>query len=201
MEENFSTTQKKVAIISNNLHCERHYQYISTTEKYFKFNGWVVEDNFDVNKIVICGCGFHDAMWDKVSRALEDIKKTNFLEKNIIITACMPKTQEATLEKEFHGQVVEIGEEHILDKLIKAQIPFNDIKLVNMYRVHEKCRSVAQEHDMFHIKISQGCLRECTFCVINKAKGYIKSVPLDQIVHQVKQAVKYFRLMIIFKSI
>lgn len=183
--------KKRVAIITNNIHCERHVQYFSTLEKYFRVNGWMVRRDFNVNKIVICGCGFHDAMSDKIKRALEEIRNTNFLEKNIIIMACLAKIREQDLKKEFKGQIVELHREELLDNIIQAQIPFKEISLVNVFKLNEKYHFKDKTNETFNIKISEGCLRKCTFCVINKAKGYIKSVPFDAIAAQVEAAIKW----------
>jgi ribosomal protein S12 methylthiotransferase len=196
MEENkmkrnrYPYTTKRVAIITNNIHCGRHVQYFSTLEKYFRVNGWTVRKDFNVNKIVICGCGFHDAMNEKVKRVLQEIRNTNFLEKNIIIMACLTKIREQDLKKEFKGQIVELHREELLDNIIQAQIPFKEVPLVNVFKLNEKCHFTDKISENFHIKISEGCLKKCTFCVINKAKGYIKSVPFDEIAAQVEVAVK-----------
>jgi len=198
MRINNITNSKKAAIVTNNIHCERHYQYFSTIEKYFKFNGWEIVGNFNVNKIVICGCGFHDAMYEKIKRTLDEIKKTNFLEKNIIIMGCLPKTQEYNLKKDFNGQTIDINQEHQLDDLIGATIHFKDIQPVNVFRIHEKCSKEQKENQLFNIKISQGCLKQCTFCVINKAKGDISSVPLQKIIDQVKKAITLDKQKIFF---
>jgi ribosomal protein S12 methylthiotransferase len=193
MKSNSPLMKKRIAIITNNLHCERHIQYFSTIEKYLKSNGWEIAENFNVHKIIICGCGFHDAMYEKVKRTLREIRETNFLEKNIIILACLTKTHEMDLKKHFKGEIVEFHREELLDRIVSARITFKEIRLVNMYKIHEKCCSENKINENFYIKISEGCLRECTFCVINKAKGYIGSVPFDKIVGQVKTAIEYGR--------
>ena len=198
MKENHVSTKKRVAIVTNNIHCERHTQYFSTIEKYFKFNGWEISQDFKVNKIVICGCGFHDAMYEKIKRTLDEIKKLNFLEKNIIIMACLPKTQGANLQRDFNGHVIALKHEHLLDDLIEAKIPFKDIQPVNVFRVHEKCTVDTSDSQFFNIKISQGCLKQCTFCVINKAKGDICSAPLPHIIEQVKRAINLGKNKIFF---
>lgn len=190
MKVNHIHTQKRIAIITNNLHCERHFQYFSTIEKYFRLNGWVIAGDFNVNKIIICGCGFHDAMYEKVTRTLEKIKSINFLEKNIIIMACLTRTHEVDLKRKFKGYIIEFHQEELLDDIIDANIPFKQVKPVNKFNVHKKCRLKNSNKNRFYIKISQGCLRQCTFCVINKAKGFIKSVPFAEIREQVQKAIE-----------
>jgi tRNA A37 methylthiotransferase MiaB len=180
--------KKRVAIITNNIHCERHYQYFSTLEKYFKINGWEVAEDLTADKIIICGCGFHDAMYEKVLRVLKEIREKSYLEKNIIIMACLTKTHEKGLRSHFKGHILEFHSEEQLDQLIQAGVPFKKVPPVNVYRIPKKCGTRQKKNDYFHIKISQGCLRECTFCVINKAKGPLKSVPFREIETQLRKA-------------
>ncbi|MCP4152414.1 MAG: radical SAM protein, partial [bacterium] len=75
------------------------------------------------------------------------------------------------------------------DKNIGAEISFADLKLNNLYKPHGQFE-VPPEEQFFHIKISQGCLKECTFCVINKAKGYIRSIPREEVIKQYKTAIQ-----------
>ncbi|MCP4147865.1 MAG: hypothetical protein GY757_08950, partial [bacterium] len=189
MTNNERIIRKRVAVITNNIHCERHYQYSSTIEKYFATNDWEIAEGFDVNKIVICACGFHDAMYDKIKRTLAEISKTNFLDKNIIVMACLTKTHENELKKNFKGEIVDIYHEEQLDKIIEAQVPFAEISPVNIFHVPEKCDVDTEKDDRFFVKISEGCLKECTFCVINKAKGQLRSFSFETITKQVQKAV------------
>jgi ribosomal protein S12 methylthiotransferase len=189
MKDDNILTRKRIAIITNNLHCERHVQYFSTLEKYFVSNGWIVTEDFNVNKIVICACGFHDAMVEKIMRTLAEIRKSNFLEKNIIIMACLTKTHQEELNKYFKGHIIELHREELLDTIIRAKVPYREVPLVNVFNVHDKCKSESKENKMFNIKISEGCLMKCTFCVIKKAKGYIRSFSYETIAEQVKKAV------------
>ncbi len=195
MENEKNLMQKKVAVITNNVHCERHSQYFSTIERYFVTNGWTIAENFDAHKIVICACGFHEAMVRKIEQALEDIAKTNFLEKNIILMACLTKTHEEELKKNFKGHIVPLHREELLDELIKAEVAFKEIPPVNMLKFNDDNLPLENKNAprTFYIKISEGCLRECTFCVINKAKGYIKSVPFDEIARQIRIAGEHRR--------
>lgn len=179
--------KRKVAIVTNNLHCERHVQYYATIEKYLKTNGWSISEDFNVEKIIIVACGFHDSMYEKVLRILQHLRKIHFLEKNIIIMGCLAKTHEQNLETNFNGYRILLDNEHLLDDIIRAEVPFAGIIPVNQLRM-EREAGEQKKDKMFYIKIARGCLRRCTFCVINKAKGYIRSVPVPVIVSQFKMA-------------
>ncbi len=179
---------KRVAIVTNNVHCERHTAYYATVEKYFRTNGWKVCDDLNVDKIIICGCGFHDLMYEKFIKILEAAREVNFPEKNIIVMACLPKTQSEKLKEQFGGEIIGIHEEEILDRIIGAKVEFKDVKYVNVFNKYNL--TPPEKIPVYYVKISEGCLRECTFCIINKAKGYINSRPVEDIIKEVKTGVE-----------
>ncbi|MCL6591620.1 MAG: radical SAM protein [Firmicutes bacterium] len=176
-------TRKKVAIITNNINCERNTQYYSMIEKYFRINNWDICDNFSVDKIIIVGCGFHDHMYEKVKKAIAETKNSKISEENIIIAGCVPKTHESLLEKGFQGKIVQYHQEALLDEIIAARVKFDHTKYINLFNVHDN--SIINK-ECFYIKIAEGCLQQCTFCVIKKVKGLIKSRPVNEIIEQLK---------------
>lgn len=175
--------KKRVAIVTNNTNCERHVQYYSRLERYFIANNWVIKDNFDVDLVVISGCGFHNLMLEKVKTLLKELSSIGF-EENVVLTGCIPTTHEEEWKKSFNGQIVKLNGEASLDGLINADIAYKDVKLPILMKPHKDVHS--DENKVFHIKISEGCIRKCSFCVIHKAKGKHRSVSFEEIADQFK---------------
>lgn len=184
-----SSAVRKVAIVTNNMNCERNNQYYSTIEKYFRRNSWMIREDFYVDLVVICACGFHDVMYKKVISTIDYIRKNEFPCRDIILMGCLPGTHEPELARDFSGSIVKLHREEELDARIAAGIPFGDILPNNLFRPHGQFR-VSRPEEFFHIKISEGCLRKCTFCVINKAKGALRSVLPADILEQFRSAVQ-----------
>jgi len=65
--------------------------------------------------------------------------------------------------------------------LQKIHSKFN-IKIQPLYNI---C-SCLYGPDVFHIRISIGCLGNCTYCAIKHAKGSLKSVPIHEIISKFK---------------
>lgn len=162
---------KSVAIITNSKECTRHIQYYATLENYLTANNFSVKDDFQVDKVLICACGFHDFMFNKVQNTLNALKSINFPEESIVILGCLPKTHQPSIAKAFRGPVIPFGQEYLLDNMLNADIPFNQIQPTNIFRLEPD----EPPRDLFFIKIAQGCFGKCTFCVINKAKGPLRS--------------------------
>ncbi len=182
-------TGKKVAILTNNLICGMNKRYFSMLEKYFVSNGWIISTNFDAELVVFSACGFHDLMHGAVKASLEQLKAINFPREKIILMGCQLKTHEQELKKLFDGCIVEAGNESLLDGMIHAEVPYSSIEVTNVYNspVEEAER---EKNQLFSILIEDGCLKQCTFCVVNKARGDIKSTALNEIEAQFRLAVK-----------
>jgi len=169
-----------VAIVTNNLICELNSKYFSRLEKYFSLNGWVIRNDFEVDRIVFSTCGLSDSMMDIVKNALGQLAGETFPTEKIIVMGCLPKTHETELQKVFQGKIINFGEEEQLDRMIEAKIPFREIDGTNVFRRNE----------LFNIQVSDGCLRECTYCVIKKAHGILRSIPVADIEKQFRGAIR-----------
>jgi len=181
---------KKVAILTNNIICEVICRYYSTLEKYFILNGWEVTTDFNCDLVIFPACGVMDEMHRAVNIALEQLEQINFPKNNIIITGCQPKTHEAELAATFKGKIIEYGKEYMLDEIINAHIPFAHIKPTNVFKAFVGIQNKGRS-ELFNIQISDGCLQCCTFCVINKAHGYIRSFAMEDILEQYRSAVEH----------
>ncbi len=181
------TVPRTVAILTNNTNCERHVQYYSTLEKYFMANRWIIADTFDVDMVVISGCGFHNMMLEKVKKLLADLDDANF-GGELVMTGCIPTTHAAEWKKGFRGTLVQLSGEASLDGLIKATVPFKTLQPVNILKPHHDT-VVKEEDKILHVKVADGCIRKCTFCVIHKAKGKIRSFPAADLHKQIDAGV------------
>lgn len=177
---------KKVTIISNNLECDELAGYFSRLEKYFRINNWEISKDLNADLIIIVACGAIDLVYLYVKNALSDIyaKKGDY--ESTIIMGCQAITYRDKLQQIFDGRMIAYGEENILDEIICAKNKFSDIKTPNVYKFSDE-----YPNELFTIIISTGCLRRCTYCIINKAHGSIKSKKIQDICEEYAVAIKY----------
>jgi MiaB/RimO family radical SAM methylthiotransferase len=189
MKSNHTVSQKNVLLLTNDQDCKSHIHHITKAERYFVKNGWKIAKGLrDFDSVVIGACGFHNAQFEKVMRIVGKLKRINFPEKDIIIIGCLPRTHESDLDTSFNGKLVPYGEEEYLDELIGAEYPFKTIKTDNLLLL---CEAVAKNKEpVFYINTGIGCLGACSYCVIKKAKGNLRSFPVEKIVEQYKEALK-----------
>ena len=183
--------EKNVLIVSNNIECERHVQFFSQIEKYFEANGWSLIDNLESSKraqmIVICACGYHKMMYDRVADVLKVFREKGYSDQEIIISGCLPKTFEDDLKGIFSGHLVEFRKPEKFDTIIESQIGFKDISLDNVFNIWGEKQD--SRNKMFYIKIADGCLGHCTYCVIKRSKGSITSISKEEILKQYLKAI------------
>lgn len=175
--------KKKVVILTNNVTCIILFQNIAKIEKYFMVNGWEIsEDMQSADKVVICGCGFIEGMFRKIQNTLAYLKNIGFPEENIIIFGCVSTIYKDVFQESFHGELIENSNYSKIDDLINAEYKFDDISPANTYVMPQKPK------DRYHIKVMQGCMMKCTYCVIKKATGYANSYSPEVILEQARNA-------------
>lgn len=181
--------KRRVAILTNHLACDMNTKYYSTLEKYFNSNEWEVVNDFDAELIVFSTCGFVDEKFRIVMNAVSKLKADGFPAQSIILMGCLPKTHENEVKDLFNGTIVNFGKEEELDRIINAKVPFKGINLTNVFKAPNEANTNKKEK-LFNIIIEDGCLKQCTFCVVNKAHGDIKSTPLSEIENQFRKAIE-----------
>jgi len=97
--------------------------------------------------------------------------RANFLGGTTVKTASSWKKAKIGMGKTLH---------QINDRIPLESIPFLDRLLASTHALHSRAACIT---------IEQGCLGNCSFCVIPLAKGQTRSVPIGLIVDQVKKSV------------
>lgn len=176
---------KTVSLLTNNVVCEQHFYYIARLEKYLRKNGFELRRDFSPNGwIILCGCGFHESMFVKVVNTINHVKALGISDSKVIVLGCISKIYRSELEKMYRSHVVETKEESQLDAIMDMDIPLKNVRFENALQFPDDRRN-----STFFIKILEGCLMKCTYCVIKKAMGFVKSVPKDEIIARFRTAI------------
>ena len=101
---------------------------------------------------------------------------------------CITKTFTDSLNMIFDGIVIQYGEEDRLDEILKNTTRFNEIDIINVFK-KPKQKSRNDKNNLFAILIAEGCFMKCTYCIINRAYGKIKSKPVSEIETEYKRAI------------
>lgn len=179
---------RTVSVLTNNLCCDQLTGYYTRVEKYFRTNGWRVKNSLSTDYITIVGCGPFSTMSNLVCDMLRTIRKKRKHTQNVILMGCIPSTLSTEMRSIHDGVIIKYGEEDKLDEITKANIRFWDIDTINVFK-KPKQKKKHEKSNLFAILISEGCFMKCTYCIINRAYGRIRSKPLDEIENEFRKAI------------
>jgi ribosomal protein S12 methylthiotransferase len=128
----------------------------------------VVEDIENADIGIVNTCAFiEDAKSESIGAILEliELKKQGCLKK-LIVYGCLPQRYKGQLKKELHEVDAFIGR-------------------VALNHSPDSLRLTPRHYA--YLKICEGCINSCSYCVIPKIKGVFTSVDMDSLVERVKK--------------
>lgn len=187
-------------------------------QNYLLKNGWKKTDKIEeADLILFRPCGL--TKW-YIEKDLELIRVINAQKKpnaQFIVWGCLPKIDIESLRTVYQG--ITFGEEEVdvLDKILGAKTPLATVtantaipaykfkspgikKIIGEIRTFIYNRlSIIPNSSVFLIKVSTGCLDNCTYCSVRKSRGLLRSKSIEQVVNEfrngLKQGYRYFGLL------
>jgi len=157
----------------------------------------ITEDPSEADTVIVNTCSFIDsAKQESIDTILEmaDYKDNGRL-KNLVVSGCMAQRYSKDLEKdmpevdlfigtgEYH-RVAELLQKKALGKL--RQKSFVDVPKFIHTDEHPRVNTGA--HHSAFLKISEGCVRNCSFCVIPALRGHeVRSRSIASLVQEAKR--------------
>lgn len=156
--------------------------------------GYKLTGDFDEADVILVNtCGFiESAKQESIETIVEfaNLKETGNL-KLLIVTGCLAQRYSDELKEEIPeiDAIVGTGSYQNIDEILenlqkeKQVVSLNDIEVV--YN-EDLPRYVSTPDYMAYIKISEGCDKHCTYCIIPKLRGKQKSRKIEDIVAEAK---------------
>ena len=162
---------------------------------------------------------------DSEGNSLEAIRKIKITKKKdamFIAWGCLSRINPSALRREYTGFTFGEADETILNEIAEAKKPIEKIdanyllptfkrgtgfrKIIHFptyARTRTERLSICYEEKRygspFFIKVSTGCLGGCTFCVVKKSRGTIRSKSIDNVLTEFRRGLaggyKDFRLL------
>lgn len=184
---------KKACIIDSFCGCMLNSFDSQLFARFFELNGYeMVNDHEDADVVLVNTCAFVKKVEDKVVEKIKELQKNLNDKKNkrsnqkIIVTGCFPKINEKRLNEIFEGDYFGPREKSKINQILNAK---NKIENIDIIKIEEQYCNGAPS-DRCYIKISDGCLGNCSFCSIKKAKGALKSRPEQEILNEFEEGIK-----------
>lgn len=186
----------KLALISlgcsKNLVDSEHYLGILSKRK----NMTLTSEVSEADVVIVNTCGFiGDAKEESIETILEvsEFKESGNVKK-IIVAGCLAQRYSDEILKELPevDAVVGTGDIDKIEKIIDEILAGNKVVETSSMRFladanTERVRTTAPH--TAYLKISEGCNRACTYCIIPKMRGKLRSRKIEDIVEEAKQMV------------
>ena len=178
-------------------------------QNFFKENGWnITKDLKKADFIIFRACGLRDLSTQESLQIIRKVKAEKKENAQFMVWGCLPKIDPEILGTEYKG--VTFGEKEIgkLNKILEAKTPIEEIVanrtmppfeikrsglhgfFRKLYGFTERHLSIDQSKSIFHIKVSSGCLGNCSFCAVRKSRGLLHSKSIDSIVSELRDGLK-----------
>lgn len=184
---------KNILIVSNFI-CHARSLDVNRLIHYFKANGCCfVKSPEEAGHIILMTCGVFKIRQDQCMNILSRLKDHK---SRLIVVGCLPGIAEKRLKKVFHGQTITTKNLGRIDRLFRDfKIKFKDIPdqnffakrgLVTRQRDIKEFRDPANAKEAY-LRVSNGCLNACAYCVIRPVIGRLVSKPLKDCVKEYRR--------------
>lgn len=151
----------------------------------------------EADMIIINTCGFiGDAKKESIETILEvsELKETGNLKK-IIVTGCLAQRYAEEILKELPevDAVIGTGEidkiEKVVDEILNDKHPVETSSMDFLANANTDRILTTASHTAY-LKISEGCDRRCTYCIIPQLRGRLRSRTIEDILVEANNLVK-----------
>ncbi|MGY0394154.1 MULTISPECIES: 30S ribosomal protein S12 methylthiotransferase RimO [unclassified Fusobacterium] len=186
----------KLALISlgcsKNLVDSEHYLGILSKRKGMELTSEVAEADI----VIVNTCGFiGDAKEESIETILEvsELRETGNLKK-LIVAGCLAQKYSEEILKELPEVDAVIGTgdidkiERVVDEILADKKVVETTNLTFLANANTE-RVITTAAHTAYLKISEGCNRACTYCIIPQMRGRLRSRSIEDIVQEAKQLV------------
>ncbi len=152
-------------------------------------------DPVEADYLIVNTCGFiQDAKEESIEHILEMAEiKAQYAGKKLVVAGCLAQRYGRELMRELPEIDVLVGTGNFQEMpqvlvQLDTPTPRRDYLSDNVYLYNEtdtRIQTTPAHHA--YIKIAEGCNHLCTFCIIPKMRGRLKSRPVDSIVTEARQ--------------
>lgn len=200
------TPTKKFFVMSTTEGCATNLLENSAYRSQYEKQGMVQASHVeDSDVILINTCAYNQEMENRATQTIEKYR-AQYPGKEIVLAGCFPKINPKKTRTDFAGLEVKsfpkdftFSQSHNFDRqdfeslsakhrlvLLLRPLYFRFEKFLGrkFAPLHNVFKSVIVNEEFFLITVSTGCLGKCTFCAIKRAKGSLRSRPLETLMSE-----------------
>ncbi len=159
--------------------------------------GWTLSLGEEAEVVLVNTCGFireaKEESIEAILRAARDKESGKF--KFLVVTGCLPQRYKSDLRRELPEVDLFLGTNEVgdaaglLEKLVRGELKKKQI--IGRPRFlydHETPRILSSGPGSAYIKIAEGCSNCCSYCVIPKIRGRLRSRSIPSVLAEVEKA-------------
>lgn len=138
--------------------------------------------------LILNTCAFLKAARDEGKAYLQRLIQEKKKGAKIILTGCMVSKHKSELEPwlpYIHYLLGSGDVEHILEA-IESKEKGESISAKSYLEIGEVPRKLSTPKHYAYLKVSEGCKKQCAFCIIPAIKGKLRSKPVEQVLKEVR---------------
>jgi ribosomal protein S12 methylthiotransferase len=152
-------------------------------------------DPIEADYLIVNTCGFiQSAKEESIEHILEMAEiKAQYAGKKLIVAGCLAQRYGHELQREIPEVDVLVGTGHFQqmpEVLVQLETPMPRRAYLSdnvyLYEANDARIQTTPSHTAY-IKIAEGCNHLCTFCIIPKMRGRLRSRPIDSILTEAQQ--------------
>jgi MiaB-like tRNA modifying enzyme len=108
----------------------------------------------------------------------------------LVVAGCMPEAQRGLVEETAPGASM-VGPDNLLDivDVVEAAIEGGRVEALHGGALDRTCLPRIRRNPVIHIApVASGCLGDCSYCIVRRARGRLSSFPTERIVMDVRRA-------------
>ena len=149
----------------------------------------IVESPEETDVNLILTCTVKTPTENKIIKEIKRLYKTG---KPLVVAGCMPKAQR-DLVYSVAPNASMLGPDDLLRVVEAVECSLNGLRVeeISGEPFDRTCLPRARSSSLIHIApISSGCLGNCSYCIVKKARGHLYSFPLEGLMKDAKTALE-----------
>lgn len=143
----------------------------------------------DADFLIVNTCGFLAEARQESCATIESLLKEKKEGAKVIVAGCMVQKYGSEVRQMFPDVHYFLGSGD-MEKILQAVATPEAGETISSARSYlewgEIPRQLSTPKNYAYLKIAEGCLKRCSFCIIPQIKGALKSKPLERVVHEFK---------------
>ena len=123
-------------------------------------------------------------------KIVKRIRRLSALGGPLVVAGCMPEAQRGLVEETAPGASM-VGPDNLLDivDVVEATIEGGRVEALQGGVLDRTCLPRIRRNPVIHIApVASGCLGDCSYCIVRRARGRLSSFPAERIVDDAKRA-------------